>query len=430
MVGVDFHKSAEDASKSAEQLARERDARIRRRDALREEHRSRLAVIREKRVDDGFEALDEDLFLTNRNRDKKLDYASKAFYRARFVTNSSMDYYPRALVPRDLDEALDFQKHFLRHAMQQRNNMLLVKAWKVGATSDDAQKRRNIQHPIVGPVLDIYSQPEHQDGNTVTYTLNYSQALRPWLSYAECELAFDFNRDFWRIEPKVTSSGNGGDGVTSGNGSGTSDASGNGSGASGNASGTSGTSAIDGITGEQDYSKEEVYNSVSHVTPVIEIVGSRVDDGYVRRYGAPLLQADCGGNVALICGAPLSVSTLQQRLREQASSSSSSASPSSSSSSPMDLLQFCNRQQAELYVNKRRVASGTGAAVTQGWQTDGPLASAQWFINYLTKRGLSLPKGTPISTGTITGKTLIQQRDKEIIADFGPLLGKIIVRLQ
>lgn len=360
VLGIDLKH--QDPTKSPEQLDQERTQRIAKRDAIRAEYRSKLDVIRNKQVD--FDLLNDDYVLTTKNTDKKLDYASKAFFKARFKDNNPFDFFPPALVPKDLEEGFEIQKHFLRYAQETLQNYGLLKGWKVGVTTAEALKRRQMEHPFVGAILDMYQKPDKIDGTTYQYNIAYDKVLRPWLPYMECELAFDLNRDFWRLEKD-----------------------------------------------QPDYTKEQVYQAVNHVIPVFEFVGARMEDGFVRRYGAPLQQADCGGNVLLVCGKPTLAKDYLALYPECST-----------------LAEATSKQTVELLVNRKKAAQGRGIDVTLGWQDDGPLASLWWFINYVTRRGISIPRNHVMSVGTMSGKLLVQQRDKELMADFGKL-GQVVIKM-
>ncbi len=144
------------------------------------------------------------------------------------------------------------------------------------------------------------------------------------------------------------------------------------------------------------YSKHQVLQHIRGIRPVIEIVGPRVEAINIKKYGIPLQMADCGGNIALIYGTQL-FEYDHNKIKQV---------------------------QASLIFDEKIAAKGDWLQVT-GDQNMVLLDLVHWSVNYLTHHGISLQSGELISSGTMTGKTFMHDANQTIVADFGPLFGKI-----
>lgn len=141
---------------------------------------------------------------------------------------------PEAGRPASFEEAYQIQDAFVRATGQG------IGGWKVGCTSDAAQKMLKVDEPFFGPVFSplIFRSPA-EPGAGSFHMLG-----------VECEFAFRMGRDLpARDEP---------------------------------------------------YGRERIIDSVQALIPAIEVISTRFDD--FAGYGGLQITADCGANGALILG--------------------------------------------------------------------------------------------------------------------------------
>jgi 2-keto-4-pentenoate hydratase len=140
------------------------------------------------------------------------------------------------------------------------------------------------------------------------------------------------------------------------------------------------------------YSQEEVAAAAAWVAPAFEIAGPRFS-APIKGNGN-LIIADCGINMAFICG------------------------PRTTDLSTVDL----GEHPATLILNGEQVTSGhSGMSVL-----DNPLGAVAWLASHPRMRERGLRAGDILSTGTCTGLTSVSAGDVAD-ADFGAL-GKVSVK--
>lgn len=141
---------------------------------------------------------------------------------------------PEAGAPATFDEAYLVQDAFVLRSG------LGVGGWKVGCTSEAAQKMLGVSEPFFGPVFSpaIFRSPAEPSAASF-----HMLAL-------ECEFAFRLGRDL--------------------------------------------------PAREEPYGRERIIESVQAVVPAIEVISTRLDD--FKAYGGLQITADCGANGALVLG--------------------------------------------------------------------------------------------------------------------------------
>ena len=129
-------------------------------------------------------------------------------------------------------------------------------------------------------------------------------------------------------------------------------------------------------TRDQAYSRSEVISAIDGAAAALELVGSRFRSG-IANSGRYNVTADCGANIALCIG---EIAALSE--------------PSSLKDNP-----------AELYVNEKKVASGSGEKALGD-----PINVMVWLANQQRRRG-GLRAGSVVSTGTCTGLYRVKPGD-------------------
>ena len=129
-------------------------------------------------------------------------------------------------------------------------------------------------------------------------------------------------------------------------------------------------------TRDQAYSRSEVITAIDGAAAALELVGSRFRSG-IANSGRYNVTADCGANIALCIGEIAALSK-----------------PSSLKDNP-----------AELYVNEKKVASGSGEKALGD-----PINVMVWLANQQRRRG-GLRAGSVVSTGTCTGLYRVKPGD-------------------
>ena len=129
-------------------------------------------------------------------------------------------------------------------------------------------------------------------------------------------------------------------------------------------------------TRDQAYSRSEVISAIDGAAAALELVGSRFRSG-IANSGRYNVTADCGANIALCIG-------------EIATLSKTSA---------------LKDNPAELYVNEKKVASGSGKKALGD-----PINVMVWLANQQRRRG-GLRAGSVVSTGTCTGLFRVKPGD-------------------
>ncbi|MDA0997546.1 MAG: fumarylacetoacetate hydrolase family protein [Proteobacteria bacterium] len=129
--------------------------------------------------------------------------------------------------------------------------------------------------------------------------------------------------------------------------------------------------------------------AVRMVFPAVEVVGCRFQGGF-KGAGEIVCISDFAFNAGLVLG------------------------PALDNWRNIDLISAA----VVLTLNGKEVAKGTGAAVLGD-----PMQALVWAANEAARIGMPLMAGEVVSTGTMTGATLVKSGDAAI-ADFGPL-GKI-----
>ena len=150
---------------------------------------------------------------------------------------------------------------------------------------------------------------------------------------------------------------------------------------------------------DEAYSHSEVISAIDGVAAALELVGSRFRSG-IADSGRYNVTADCGANIALCIG---EIATLSKR--------------NSLKDNP-----------AELYVNDKKVASGSGEKALGD-----PINVMVWLANQQRRRG-GLRAGSVVSTGTCTGLYKVKPGDNirlscGIIGDVSASLDKMTVML-
>lgn len=140
---------------------------------------------------------------------------------------------------------------------------------------------------------------------------------------------------------------------------------------------------------DRPYSLDEVASAVAAVAGAIEVVGSRFAGGLAGK-GRLLVTADCGANVALVCGA------WHERFP----------------------LADLPNHPVTMTVNGTPRGSGTGSRALGD-----PLNVLVWLANEQSAAGLGLKAGEIVSTGTCTGLDAVMPGDG-VRADFG-ILGEV-----
>ena len=137
---------------------------------------------------------------------------------------------------------------------------------------------------------------------------------------------------------------------------------------------------------EKPYSRDEAADAVEAVCAGLEIVGSRLPGGLKAANGLMFI-ADCGVNVAFVCGEPVT--------------------------GWRDLNLATH--EARLSLNGQTAALGTGGEVLGH-----PLEVLAWLATRRSRMGQGLKTGDLVSTGTCTGIVPVNPGD-EAIGDFGSL---------
>ena len=140
------------------------------------------------------------------------------------------------------------------------------------------------------------------------------------------------------------------------------------------------------------FTAASVRAAIESIVPVIELVCSRFDS--MATVGAPSLVADNVASGHLVTGEPM---------------------PFTKATKPSQIA-------ATLRLNGDVMAKGSGDAVLGD-----PLVALAWLANHLAERGVPLPKGSLVSTGSMTGMVPIEAEDVAM-ADFGKL-GRVSVHL-
>ena len=124
---------------------------------------------------------------------------------------------------------------------------------------------------------------------------------------------------------------------------------------------------------------------VASVHPAIELVGTRFEAGLA--VPPALLVADGSVHAALVLGDPVDAETAG------------------------DLAAIA----CQLLIDGEFTAEGVGSAVLGD-----PYAAVAWLCNHLRQRGIELPAGSVITTGTMTGLTP-SSTGQQVVNDAGPL---------
>lgn len=138
------------------------------------------------------------------------------------------------------------------------------------------------------------------------------------------------------------------------------------------------------------YTWSDIEAVLTSIVPAVELISPR----FTKVMPLPPFSAiaDCGLNAGLVLGKPFD------------------------DLGALDLVSH----QVILRVDGSEVARGSGANVLGD-----PIEALLWLVNHLSDRGVTLPAGTPVSTGTMTGLTPLEPGQKAV-ADFG-VLGEVSV---
>lgn len=128
-----------------------------------------------------------------------------------------------------------------------------------------------------------------------------------------------------------------------------------------------------GETGNADYDADSVRDVIEEVRVGVEIAGSPFAE--IGRYGPAVTASDFGNHKALVLG------------------------PCVPDWRDADLLNMA----VESWIDGEQVAASTAAQML-----DGPFGAAAFLLRWLRERGRSLPVGTWISSGALTGVHPIQ----------------------
>ena len=134
------------------------------------------------------------------------------------------------------------------------------------------------------------------------------------------------------------------------------------------------------------YTMDEVAHAVAAVAGAIEVVGTRFAGGLAGK-GRLLVTADCGANIALVCGA----------WRHDLRAADLKAHP------------------VAMTINGAVHGTGTGARALGD-----PMNVLLWLANQQSAQGRGLKSGEIVSTGTCTGLDAVSSGDR-VQADFGAL---------
>ena len=137
---------------------------------------------------------------------------------------------------------------------------------------------------------------------------------------------------------------------------------------------------------DQEYSFQEVFDTIDGVAAAVEVVGSRLAGGLVGK-GRLLTTMDFGANIALAIGDVVT------------------------DWKGFDLA----AQEVKVSVNGELREEGTGARALGH-----PINVLQWLANKQSQTGRGLRKGEIVSTGTCTGVLAVSPGD-HVAADFGAL---------
>jgi len=290
----------------------------------------------------------------------------EAFLHKRQVSFSELDY-----VPNTVEEGFTVQKAVLREIRANHPNIKLV-GFKLGATSDKAQKNLSITSPFVGAIFSSRTFPS-------PCRLPPNLLQHETIKGVEAEFVLHLPGS---LNATITNK----------------------------------------FSANHQISHEDVEKLVTGVSAGIEVACSRF--GVVS---TPMLVADLGGNGAMITNHTLPYNdTLRKSLNmaqtvvtmnvfdnEAALMSHRHHHPSHLSSS----------SSSSLAPPPIRSAQGTGNDVLGH-----PMKALAWFVNYMRQQQLLhlLSEPVLVSTGTCTGLLPITQ-GQAASADFGPLLGKVDV---
>ena len=146
---------------------------------------------------------------------------------------------------------------------------------------------------------------------------------------------------------------------------------------------------------DRAYNRNEVISAIDGAAASLELVGSRFGSG-IANSGRYNVTADCGANIALCIG-EIATHFNSRSLKEN---------------------------PAELYVNEKKVASGSGEKALGD-----PINVMVWLANQQRRKG-GLRAGSVVSTGTCTGLHKVKPGDNirlscGIVGDVSASLGKM-----
>lgn len=164
-----------------------------------------------------------------------VDQAVRELLQAR-RTMTRIPGLPAACCPNSMGDAYIIQKALIDRIE------LPVAGWKIGCTSEVAQRILGVAEPMYGPVF---------ASAVIQSPAALPSAALPMMAL-ECEFAFRLRRDL--------------------------------------------------LAGEGPFGRDQVIQAVGAVIPAIEVISTRLDD--FAKYGGPQIVADCGANGALVLGEP------------------------------------------------------------------------------------------------------------------------------
>jgi len=305
-------------------------------------------------------------------------------------TSIFVGLYPAKLMPKDADEATDFQMKLIQYLLTTSEQQLKdpqyshkyqhpfeLKGWKVGATQPKVQATNGLQKPFLGPIFShqVYRQESDSDKINLRNTL-----IGQLMPQAECEFAFHFKK----VLPARAAN-------------------------------------------QEPYTREQVAECIGEVIPAMELVGSRIED---ISFGSGskavdvsgkeffLKIADCGSHLALLLG------------------------PHTIQNPSLEDLENLYASKVEFNMNEdEEIIHGQGNNVYEGQinasSTVGPLDTTTWAVNEITAhvseggRGMEVSAGTLISSGTMTGKSRQIDNGDRIVASFTnvPTYNKMTVQV-